>query len=558
MHRGEKRLEIAAFWFVVLVSIIGFSMATFAQETSACTITVQPGESIQEAIDKVPEGAVICLAVGIWEESIKITKSLTLRGAGDEKTMIEGKTKYDSIIVIGSTKEDREILVEIEGVKITKGGDGIAISGDAEARITNCAVSGNNWGGIVLLEFAEAKITDCTLSENWSGIVLQNSGQAEIIGCTLSGNRNNGIECLDSVQAKITNCTVSESQSGIELSSFAWAEITDCTISGNWEYGIWLQDSTHLAMTGCAISRNKKGIMFTDLAQVEIRRNVIEGNTSCGIASSSAGLIWGGENRMRENGVDLHGNVSGTFRLPLVNPIEEEIRFPDVRYSSLQEAVDALIPGGKLVLEEGEYEAGVTIGTEIEITTVEGAKVTLRARSKTASVLSLAGGAVLRLAGVEVKGGYCGLSLGADARVEITGCIVSGNSWYGILLENHAQATITYCGISGNGLSGIMLTNFAQATITNCAISENEMDGIVLSDTVQVEITENRIVGNGKFGIGLYRKDCDYQYAPRGFTGHITGSGNFIPGRDEPGGSNWMALCPAYPGYPWPNGFLKE
>ncbi|MEA1870985.1 MAG: right-handed parallel beta-helix repeat-containing protein, partial [Candidatus Bipolaricaulota bacterium] len=164
----------------------------------------------------------------------------------------------------------------------------------------------------------------------------------------------------------------------------------------------------------------------------------------------------------------------------------------------------------------------------------------------------------LRLAGVEVRDGSCGLSLGDDAHVEITGCIVSGNSWHGILLENYARATITYCGISGNDLSGIMLTNFARATIANCTISENEMDGIVLADTVQAEITRNRIVGNGKFGIGLYRKDCDYEYAPREFTGHISGSGNFIPGRDEPGGSNWMALCPAYPGYPWPEGFLKE
>lgn len=268
MHRGEKQLGIAAFLFVVLASIIGFSAATFAQETSACTITVNPCESIQEAIDKAPEGAVICLAEGIWEESIKITRSLTLHGAGDEKTTIEGRTKYDPIIVIRPTKEDREILVEIEGMKITKGGDGIDISGDAEARITNCTVSGNNWGGIVLLGSAEAKITDCTISENWSGVVLQNSGQAEVIGCTVSGNRHDGIECLDSVQAKITNCTLSENRSGIELSSFAWAEITGCTISGNWEYGIWLQDSTHLTINGCTISGNGYGIVFEGLAQV--------------------------------------------------------------------------------------------------------------------------------------------------------------------------------------------------------------------------------------------------------------------------------------------------
>ncbi|MEA3238480.1 MAG: right-handed parallel beta-helix repeat-containing protein [Candidatus Bipolaricaulota bacterium] len=99
------------------------------------------------------------------------------------------------------------------------------------------------------------------------------------------------------------------------------------------------------------------------------------------------------------------------------------------------------------------------------------------------------------------------------------------------------------CGITGNGLSGIMLTNFARTTITNCTISENEMDGIVLADTVQARITGNRIVGNGKFGIGLYRKDCDYEYAPREFTGHISGSGNSILGATSRAGvTGWPSV----------------
>ncbi|MGQ9478334.1 MAG: hypothetical protein ACUVRH_07625, partial [Candidatus Bipolaricaulia bacterium] len=37
---------------------------------AGCTVTLNPGQSIQEAIYYAEEGAVICLAEGTWEENI--------------------------------------------------------------------------------------------------------------------------------------------------------------------------------------------------------------------------------------------------------------------------------------------------------------------------------------------------------------------------------------------------------------------------------------------------------------------------------------------------------
>ena len=57
----------------------------------SCSVTLNPGQSIQNAIDSVSAGAVICLAEGIWQENLIITKDdLLLRGEGPSRTIVSG------------------------------------------------------------------------------------------------------------------------------------------------------------------------------------------------------------------------------------------------------------------------------------------------------------------------------------------------------------------------------------------------------------------------------------------------------------------------------------
>ena len=68
--------------------------------TESYTVTVQPGQSIQEAIDAAPAGAVILLSEGEWEENLEITKDLTLKGAGPGKTVIKNPGCRDPVLWI--------------------------------------------------------------------------------------------------------------------------------------------------------------------------------------------------------------------------------------------------------------------------------------------------------------------------------------------------------------------------------------------------------------------------------------------------------------------------
>jgi bla regulator protein BlaR1 len=68
---------------------VGLMTGGSAQEESGTRIDVQPGDSIQAAIDSAPAGATIVLPEGSYPERITIDKPITLEGAGWDKTLLK-------------------------------------------------------------------------------------------------------------------------------------------------------------------------------------------------------------------------------------------------------------------------------------------------------------------------------------------------------------------------------------------------------------------------------------------------------------------------------------
>jgi parallel beta-helix repeat protein len=535
--RLEKLLGLGAV-FVVLAVAASSQMGPVGVAQADCTVTVKPGESIQRAIDGAKAGAVVCLTAGEWEENIVIEKSLTLRGGSPEQTVIDGVREGYPVVWV-RMPEQVQVVVQLEGLRITGAevwcadidksicAEGVLLQGSAQATITNSTLSENGWDGIWLGDSAQATISNSTLSENggygiwlegsaqatitnstlfgnrWDGIWLGGSAQATISGSIISGNRYNGIWLGDSAQVTISNSTLSENEGvGIGLGGSAQATITNSTLSENRDDGIFLWNSAQATISHSIISGNRSnGIWLWDSAQATITNNLFKGNMGCGIYSYSSMEVRGEANKMADNGNDLCGNIPGSLRLPLRDPTEEEITWPDERYKSLQEAVDALLPKGKLRLKAGEHQAGVTITKELRVEAEEGEKVTLIAKSEKAPVLSLVGVAKVELVGLKLSKGEESLLLGADAQATITNSALSENGGYGIWLEGSAQATISGSTLSGNG-EGIVLRSSAQAAISNSTLSGN-WRGITLMDSAQAAISNSTLSGNWDDGIEL-------------------------------------------------------
>ncbi len=249
----------------VMVVVVLLGVGLLAQDP--CTITVQPGESIQAAIDAAPEGAVICLVEGEWSENLTIGKDLTLRTEGPARAVIRGKERDQAVVGINTPGSGEAVRVKVENITIlgargVNQGFGILAESSSFLEIEGSTIAGNDAAGIWLSDTAQAMVTDCTIYGNHTGISFGHAAQAWIANCALSGNYD-GIMLWGSGQATITHCTVSE----------------------NWGTGIWLGDDAQAKITDCTVSENGgTGIRFWASAQATIEGNRISSNGHFGVA----------------------------------------------------------------------------------------------------------------------------------------------------------------------------------------------------------------------------------------------------------------------------------
>ena len=239
---------------LIMWAIVGLGLVGFAQDT--CMITVNRDESIQEAIDAAPEGAVICLEAGEWVEHITIEKNLTLRGQSTERSVIQAIDADRHVVQIRSH----------EGANPLKYAPHVTIENLTVRGVYGFMV------GILIGVRVQAAITDCNIIACGSGISVEDRAQVEISGCLISGNR------------VVADPAFFGDGVGVGLSGDAQATIRGCTISGNGNEGIVLWDTSTSVITDCTIRGNRFGILLHNSAQGEIERNQIFENLHYGVS----------------------------------------------------------------------------------------------------------------------------------------------------------------------------------------------------------------------------------------------------------------------------------
>lgn len=467
-----------------------------------------PYSRIQDAINAALPESILRIEAGTYRETLTVTKSLILIGVGADQVTIQAAERGKPVLFIESSTS---IEVRVEGLTI-KGAQRLS-----DERFC--------------FEYEPRWICPYGISVH---------GQARLVlsKAQLSENASSGIFAEGQAQVEVRNTIVKSNRSGVGATDNAQLVVEDSTITNNQWNGLGLGDQ----------------------ARATVNNNTVEGNLICGIeVASSNARAEGSQNAMRGNGADLCGYASASLRVPLTSQTDRrEISFPgDGTYKSLQEAVDAIAPGGTITIAGGSFAGSITLWKPLVLRGAGGEQTRLRAAagrhlvlsitaegqgvrlerlavtdsqgdglliygqvSLTNTIISGHGGTAIVLLGaavVQIKDSFIkdnvgeytsGIAAFDSVQLSIENTTVSGNSDGGIWVGDSARATITSNTISGNGSSGIWVSNAAEVTIQGNTVSNNGDDGItVYSDPPQAKATiiENAITNNE--GYGIYTND---------------------------------------------------
>lgn len=251
------------------------------QEPPSSMLVTNASEFVQ-AVSEIKEGGEITLQPGEYRlrEPLHIRKSLTISGAGYEKTLI--------------VFEGKSIFAEDEG----KCG-GIKFSGEGMLSIRDVSIrySGADEGcDVITAVKGDLRLTRCFISGG-----IGRDDKKNLIGT--------GVWIHKTSQAVLSGCIIADNEVGIGVSERAKARIELSKILSNAEYGILIGGNASSEVRHCEISNNGTGILASGESRLVARNNTCEGNTYSGIAlfGSAQGEVVG--NICRNNG--LHGIYAG-------------------------------------------------------------------------------------------------------------------------------------------------------------------------------------------------------------------------------------------------------
>jgi parallel beta-helix repeat protein len=275
------------------------------------------------------------------------------------------------------------------------------------------------------------------------------------------------------------------------------------------EHGFRISGKVRLVVRGCRVSDNPHSglwVVGTDVGALEVSDCLITGNAVAAIGNSNPNfVVSGGNNELRDNGVDLCGFVPPSMRTPLVPETGWTLVQVPRDYATVQEAIDAVAPGGTVAVASGTYVGGLTIGKSLTLRGAGQELTTLRPRPNKGPVVGVLAGAEVKIEGFTITGSVW-VGLWASGDVTLQSCVISGNGLGGATFEG-GRASISSCTITGNTNEGVRVGESAHAEIVNNQITDNKGeygDGIEVCENASAVIRNNTITGNARYGIGLW------------------------------------------------------
>jgi hypothetical protein len=249
---------------------------------SAGAITVAPGESIQDALDKLKadNGCTLSLAAGLHTlpATLKLPSGITIAGTGIDCELFLDPAKGKGEAAIANSEPDMHDVVLRDFV--IEGGDAPAASRDPNSDVGRRRLAhGPVRAGIVFqsdetaalrnLRFEHVTVRNCT----YSAVELFGAEQVNVFNCDFSGSGG----MVPPGPGKNHNLKMNHvSRVAISGSRFA---------DSMWGHGVAVIFGRDVNIRDCEITRNAlDGVMIAESRQVTVESCLAEGNGGAGIA----------------------------------------------------------------------------------------------------------------------------------------------------------------------------------------------------------------------------------------------------------------------------------
>jgi parallel beta-helix repeat protein len=202
---------------VILVGIF-LILALISGTGSAAERIVQPGDSIQTAINSSSSGDTITIKSGTYTENLNITKSnliIRSQSGNPDDTIIKAKSSSRNALSVQASN------VTIKGIKAI-------------------GASGSSYSGIYLYKCSKCVIENNKLTNNGYGIRIVSSSRCTVSKNTVMNNGVYGIYLGSCSNNTISGNTATNDIRGIHVGSSDDNKLSDNTVTSNSVFGIYV------------------------------------------------------------------------------------------------------------------------------------------------------------------------------------------------------------------------------------------------------------------------------------------------------------------------------
>jgi parallel beta-helix repeat protein len=304
------------------------AMEIAINKSSGNVIQVNPGQSIQEALDKaVGQNGWVLATAGLHKlpTTLKIPSGVTLSGEGLSTVLFLDPAPGVRDAIVNASDDLHDVTLcdlVVEGATDPDPGT------DPNSR--RSYRSTGNRGGIIFLGQHERQMKNITLRNvtvrncTYNGVFLSGASNLNILCCDFNENgasvvpgprlqHNLLLTRCSNINIKDSRMDTSPHGCGIAFTNCTDASVTNCELARNAWFGMLVTASNNMKISGNLVEANdRSGIMIQYLYRgsenITVNKNLIHYNNGFGVESYAGNKIKVSENNYAGNGSDLQSN----------------------------------------------------------------------------------------------------------------------------------------------------------------------------------------------------------------------------------------------------------